>query len=131
MARVSPYPDVVADASVVIAFLNANDANHGDAVALIGPVAERRGVIYMHRLNLAEVLVGPIIAGRGREVLEALTELGVVADDGVDEPYELAEARAATRLKMPEVCAVALARRQNLELLTVDQRMRKAVRAGT
>lgn len=128
MAAVSTARGVVADASVVIAFFDADDAHHDDAVALLAPVAERRDLILMHRLNLAEVLIGPISAGRGTEVFGAVAELGIIADSELDDPFELARIRASTGLKMPDACAVLAARRHRIDLLTFDDRLRRAAR---
>ncbi len=98
---------IVIDASVLIAHLDADDAHHARAGALL----EAAGAtpLTTSRLTLAEVLVGPTRAGKLEVAMAALAQLGI---DGVglnaDAPVRLAGLRAATRLKMPDCCVLSL-----------------------
>ena len=59
------------------------------------------------RLNLAEVLVGAVRAGRGHELVDDLHAIGVRAADSADgERLSLATLRVETRLKLPDCCAL-------------------------
>lgn len=118
----------VVDASVVIAYLDANDAHHATAVDLIGTAVGAGDRLVMHPLNMAEVLVRPSAAGLDRQVLGTLMHAGIAVDDRPDDPVELARLRAVTGLKMPDCCAVHAARRHGARLLTFDHRMAAAAR---
>jgi len=122
--------ELVLDASTVIAFLDAHDAHHAAAASLLVPHATERATLYMHVVNVAEVLVRPVMAGREDAALNVLAELGVVTDDVADPPLVLARLRAVTGLKMPDCCALAVAQRRQLELLTFDDRLAAAARSG-
>lgn len=54
---------IVLDASVVIAHLSGRDAHHAAATAYLRELADER--LVMHRLHLAEVLVGGVRAETG------------------------------------------------------------------
>jgi PIN domain nuclease of toxin-antitoxin system len=91
---------VVLDASVIIAFLDSNDAHHGAAVAAVA--AARDDDIVLPASAYAEVLVGPY--GRGssavRKVEEFITDLGMRI-----EPLtrEMASRAARLRAKGPRI----------------------------
>ena len=115
---------IVLDASVLIAFFDPADAHHVDAVALLDTEAgEPWGI---NTLNLAEVLAGPIAAGRGHVVLEALEELGV-EEIGFppDAASRLAGLRAGTRLKMPDCCVLLAAQVARGRVATFDDRLQR------
>ena len=119
---------IVLDASVLIAHLDADDAHHARASALLQAAGSSR--LCASRLTLAEVLVGPTRAGRLEVAVAALAQLGV---DGVgldaDAPARLAGLRASTGLKMPD-CAVLLAAEQmDARVATFDASLAAAARA--
>ena len=78
----------------------------------------------MHQITLAEVLVGAIRTGRGAQLFNDLTSLGVVAHrPGANEPLTLAELRATTGLRMPDCCVLAVAQQESLPLATFDEQL--------
>ena len=113
---------VVADASAVIAVLNHDHVHHEQAVALFADFDDW----LIHPVTLAEVLVHP--ARLGRDVAQAvmldLVEVGMVVRQSMIDPLELAEFRAATRLKMPDCLVLALAVEVGAtHVLTFDDRL--------
>ena len=123
---------ITLDASAVIAHLSPDDLHHEVASGLIRAAADED--LIMHRLNLAEVLVGGVRAGRGQEMLDDLEAMGVavarpspeVADG---EALRLAELRVRSGLKLPDCCALDTALSSGSALATVDQDLAKAARA--
>lgn len=120
---------IVLDASLVIAHLESRDTHHERASSYLRHRAGERFV--MHSLNLAEVLVGGARVGRAEEMLHDLEAMGIdVADIVEGEPLRLAELRAATRLKMPDCCALDVAMTSGaLALATFDDALAEAARA--
>lgn len=113
---------IVLDASVVIALLDPKDGHHIHASNLITEHAAEG--FRMHRLTLAEVLVGAVRVGRGSQRFDDLISLGVVPREmGVNEPLILAELRATTGLRMPDCCVLAVAQQEGLPLATFDQQL--------
>lgn len=98
---------IVLDASVLIAHLDAGDAHHVRASALLAEVVgERLGA---SPLTLAEVLVGPARVGALERAISALDLLDVASVAlPADAPVRLARLRAETGLKLPD-CSVLLA----------------------
>jgi predicted nucleic acid-binding protein len=117
---------IVLDASVLIAHLDANDAHHERATRLLASTAGQS--LVASTLTVAEVLVGPTRAGRGRQAHQALDRLGVAALDlPADAAVELAQMRAATGLKMPDCCVLWTAVcHQPATLATFDQQLKRA-----
>lgn len=119
---------IVLDASVMIAVLDSADPHFRRAKEfLASSLAER---LMAHRLTLAESLVAAVRAGRGQEVSAALGVLGVEAIDLLDDPLELAQARAESGLKTPDSCVLLAARRAGAKLATFDARLAEAARAA-
>lgn len=115
---------IVLDAGVVIALLDPADAHHERADAVIADLNSAPFV--MHRINLAEALVGPARQGRADDAWFGLAAVGVqLAEFGDDEPRLLARLRAEYQLKMPEICALATALRLDAPLCTFDLRLAK------
>ncbi|MDR6867504.1 putative nucleic acid-binding protein [Microbacterium resistens] len=112
---------IVLDAGVLIGLLDAGDAHHDAAVAIL----EREKPPYLvHPLTLAEVLVGPAKRGREDRVWRDLRAIGVeVADLGPEEALALARLRAERGLKMPDACVLATAERYDGRLATFDRRL--------
>ncbi len=116
---------IVLDASVVIAFLDPNDHHHQRAAELLEDHAVHG--FRMHQLTLAEVLVGAVRTGRGSQLLDNLTTIGVAAHQAsASEPLILAELRATTGLRMPDCCVLAVAQLEGLPLATFDQQLTRA-----
>jgi len=118
---------ITLDASVVIAHLNLRDPHHQAAGEYLrGSVAEE---LVIHSLNLAEVLVGGVRAGRGQQMLADLEAIGLrIADRPDGEPLRLANLRAGSRLRLPDCCALDTALSTSSTLATFDDGLAKAAR---
>lgn len=119
---------IVVDASVVIAFLDADDAHHGGAVAAL--TASRPDRLVIPASAYAEILVGPMRRGRSTaEVVDrALADLNVeVVPVTRDIAMRAAGFRAShTSLRLPD--ALVLATGDLLEataVLTADRAWQK------
>lgn len=66
---------IVLDASVLIGYLDASDAHHGRAAALL--TREVDDDFAVNLLTLAEILVAPTRTGQRDKVLDILDDLGV------------------------------------------------------
>lgn len=112
---------IVLDASVVIGLLDGDDVHHERAEEVFRTSAGRdRGI---STVTLAEVLVGPVRAGRGDVVRRALERLRVV-EVGLPAgaAVRLAELRATTGLRLPD-CCVLLAVPPGGSVASFDQRL--------
>jgi predicted nucleic acid-binding protein len=117
---------IVLDACVLIAHLDANDAHHERATRLLASMGDLP--LVASTLTVAEVLVGPTRASRGRQAQEALGRLGVTALElPADAADALADLRATTGLKMPDCCVLWTAiARQPAALATFDYQLVRA-----
>jgi predicted nucleic acid-binding protein len=119
---------ITLDASVVIAHLSPDDPHHEAASGLLRAAAAED--LVMHSLNLAEVLVGGVRAGRGQEMLDDLAAMGIrVAERPDGEALRLATLRVSHRLKLPDCCALVTALSTSAVLATVDEGLAKAGRS--
>ncbi|MDR1426707.1 MAG: type II toxin-antitoxin system VapC family toxin [Bifidobacteriaceae bacterium] len=114
----------VVDASVVIAWQDAGHPRHREAKDLL----EAWGPDFaMHKLNLAEVLVG-LDESDWSPFIELLRQVGFQFQS--TGPEQLARARQQTGLKMPDACSLALSRaKRATALLSFDQRLTAAAQA--
>lgn len=122
---------IVLDASVLIAHLDALDAHHRRAGALLA--ASGADPLGASVVTMAEVLVGPARAGRVEQGTSALHALGVapLPLDAVRAPSNLAVLRAQTGLKLPDCCVLLAALDTEGEIATFDERLaRAAVSSG-
>jgi predicted nucleic acid-binding protein len=118
---------ITLDASVVIAHLNPTDRHHEEAAWFFRESEDEDFV--MHSVNLAEVLVGGVRAGRGEEMLADLEAMGIhVASPGEGEPLRLANLRVSASLKLPDCCALDAALTIASALATVDDGLATAAR---
>ena len=118
---------IVADASVLIAHLDAADAHHKRAGALLLLVAEEP--LAASPLTIAEVLVGPARTGQLDAAAAALHQLelaSVLLDE--DSPMRLAALRVGTGLKLPDCCVLLAAEQTHGEIATFDDRLATAAR---
>lgn len=113
---------IVADASVLIGWLDDRDAHHRDAIDVLAAVD---GFI-VHPLTLAEVLVHPARSGREEEVVARLDAIGMQLSDRPLDPVALARIRVSSGLKMPDCVVVACAAEHGLAVATFDDRLRAA-----
>jgi predicted nucleic acid-binding protein len=113
---------IVADASVLIAHLDADDHHHARAEALLASIVAQP--LLASRLTLAEVLVGPARARKLEVAMAGLAQLGIEGV-GLDarSPGRLAGLRALTGLKMPDCCVLLAAEQLHGELATLDERL--------
>ena len=119
---------ITVDASVVIAHLQLRDAHHEAATNYLREHADQP--LLIHSLNLAEVLIGGVKAGRGQELLDDLHGIGLrVAVQPEGEPLRLAALRVETGLKLPGCCALDTALASKSTLATFDERLAAAARA--
>lgn len=118
---------ITLDASVVIAHLQPHDPHHHAATTYLRDHADEQ--LLIHSLNLAEVLVGGVRAGRGQELLADLHAIGLRAADRVDgEPLRLAGLRVETGLQLPGCCALDTALTSDSTLATFDERLAEVAR---
>jgi len=119
----------VLDASVIIAHLDATDALHDRATALLlGVDSEDLGA---SPLSLAEVLVGPARAGRLDRAVAALDQLEVTSVNlDRDAPTRLAVLRAGSSLKLPDCCVLLAAQQVHGAIATFDEALAAAARRG-
>jgi predicted nucleic acid-binding protein len=117
---------IVVDASVLIAHLDENDAQHDRALDELLATAEQK--LGCSPITLTEVLVGPARAGRLGDARAAVTDLGVGEIPlGDDDAARLASLRAETALKMPDCCVLLAAEDARAEaVLTFDDRLARA-----
>ncbi len=116
---------IVLDASVLIGYLDASDAHHDRATALL--TREIYDDFAVNLLTLAEILVAPTRTKQRDTVLSILTDLAVETlqfPEGAAEA--LAQLRAETALKMPDCCVLLSALDQQARLATFDDRLVKA-----
>lgn len=116
---------IVLDASVLIAYLDGEDAQHARAETLLAQ--EIDDDFAASTLTLAEVLVMPARQQRldaARGALEDLDvkELAFPADSAV----KLAYLRASTNLKMPDCCVLLAAEHVQARVASFDDRLRTA-----
>lgn len=120
--------NVVLDADVVIAALDATDARHEAAKAHFQEWHERGDARLLSVVNLTEVLVGP---ARDRELLRrarrAIDLLGIA----VRRPFEAvavdaARLRGAHPISIPDAYCLATARAAGAAVASFDQRLLRA-----
>lgn len=119
---------IVLDASVLIGYLDADDAHHDRATALL--TREIDDDFAVHLLTLAEILVAPTRTGQRDKVLGILTDLAVETLQFPEgSAVTLAQLRAETLLKMPDCCVLLSALDQQARLASFDDRLLKAAQA--
>ena len=118
---------IVLDASVLIAHLDATNAHHDRASALLLDLTDEP--VGASPLSLAEVLVGPARAGQPDRASAALHQLNVTSVIlHEDAPVRLAVLRAGTRLKMPDCCVLLAAEQVHGAVATFDDCLAAAAR---
>lgn len=119
---------IVLDACVLIAHLDAGDARHDRAFALLG--AAEGEPFAASAVTLAEVLIGPARVGAVARAEAALRRLGVTAVPlGEDAPARLASMRATTALRLPDCCVLHAAEQVGASVATFDDRLVGAARS--
>jgi len=119
---------ITADANVVIAYLESTHICHEQSVALL----DSYDIIWVHPINMAEVLVGLPSARDRATTLADLLEAGYRFPDlrsAVElrnAVLALADLRASVKVKMPDACALATAIEKSTPLATYDVALRNA-----
>ena len=113
------------DASVLIAYLDAEDAQHEAAAFLLA--REIDDEFAADSLTLAEVLVGPSRTGRLDAARSALRDLEVgEVPFPPDTAVRLARLRAETGLPMPDCCVLLAAQDATARVGAFDERLLRA-----
>lgn len=116
---------IVLDASVLIAFLNPDDAHNERATEMLAESADEP--FGTSPITMAEVLTGPVKAGRMATIAPMLRELAI---DSIalppDAAIRLATLRASTALKLPDCCVLLAAEQTTATLATYDERLATA-----
>ncbi|MEM9749155.1 MAG: PIN domain-containing protein [Actinomycetota bacterium] len=120
---------IVADASVLIAYLDRSDPHHDEAIDVIAGVEH----FVVHPLTLAEVLVHPVRLGREAEVMARLEAVGMMTTGITINSIELARIRVESGLKLPDCVVLLAARTLSLPVATFDTKLGAAAggRGGT
>ena len=116
---------IVFDASVLIAYLDANDDLHDAAETLLAAAIDDD--FGANSLTLAEVLVVPARTGQIEAVQSALREIGM--DElrfPSDTAVRLARLRASTALSMPDCCVLLAAEDHHATIASFDDRLVQA-----
>lgn len=116
---------IVLDASVLIAYLDSEDAQHARAEALLAQ--EIDDDFGANTVTLAEVLVMPARQRRLDAARAALEDLDVnELPFPADSAFKLAQLRAGTNLKMPDCCVLLAAEDIYARVASFDDRLRDA-----
>lgn len=119
---------IILDASVLIAYLDGDDAHHVAAEQLLA--REIDDDFAANPLTLAEVLVVPARDGRLEEVQAALRDLQVEElPFPTDSAVKLAVLRADTGLRMPDCCVLLTAEDTGGRVASFDDRLARAAMA--
>lgn len=118
---------VVLDASALIALFSSDDLHHDWAMSMfLDTVAWQ---FQMSVLNQAEAMVHPTKSGKIKQFLSAVSNLrieivSVESSDGT----ELAQLRADTNLRMPDVLVLHQALKVDGAIATTDKDLERAAR---
>jgi len=116
---------IVLDASVLIAYLDAEDAQHQQAESLLEREIDDEFAV--NPLTLAEVLVGPSRTGRLDAARSALRELEVKEQPfPADTAVRLARLRADTGVRMPDCCVLLAAQDAGARVAAFDDQLIRA-----
>ncbi len=110
---------IVVDANILIAFLDRDDAHHAAVVDSLAVTSNE--ALASTALTIAEALVHPSLAGTAGDAERALDSIGLqrLSLDGGD-ARSLADLRARSRLRMPDVVVLHAAQQQHATLCTID-----------
>jgi predicted nucleic acid-binding protein len=111
---------IVLDANVVIALFDSKNVHHGEAVNIY--LSSTNSSIHLSSLTYAEILTHPAGQNTLDEFVANLSSGGFEVEPISKElAIEIAKVRNETRLKMPDVCVLALAKSLDAELITADK----------
>lgn len=116
---------IVLDASVLIGYLDADDAHHERATQLLE--REIDADLALNPLTLAEILVGPMRADRLDLALAVLHGLEIVERPFPPEAaLRLAQIRTLTGRRIPDCCVLFTAEDAAASVATFDTGLMKA-----
>jgi len=117
---------ITLDASVLIAYLDPDDAHHRAAVELL---VEQTPPLIVNPITAAEVLVGPTRCGVAAAVWADLLAIGVTLDTVPIDALALAALRVDSRCKLPDCCVLASAVNHQTNVATFDHQLRQSAQA--
>lgn len=118
---------MVLDASALIALASSKDPHHDWALNMFRDTASFG--FQMSALTQAEVLVHPARAGKLEKFLKLIGELGLeITPIEASDSSKLANIRATTNLKMPEVIVLHQAMKVKGSIVTTDQKLTKVAK---
>ncbi len=116
---------IILDASVLIAYLDGDDAQHTLAEELLAKEVDDE--FAANPLTLAEVLVEPARVGRLEQVQAALDDLEIQElPFPADTAVKLALLRVGTGLKMPDCCVLLAAEAIGARVASFDTGLLRA-----
>lgn len=116
---------IVLDASVLIAYLDAEDELHAAAEALLARAIDDE--LAINSLTLAEVLVAPVREHRLELVRDFIRDLEIQElPFPAHAAVPLAQLRADTALKMPDCCVLLAAEEAAASIASFDARLVEA-----
>jgi predicted nucleic acid-binding protein len=122
---------IALDADVLIGFFNRDDAHHPAARRLLRAAEQSGDRVVIAASVYAEVIVGPLRAGRADEIDAALAGLGIEVVP-VDRTIAAEAARLRVRhrtLRLPDAMALAVAQREGADFKTFDRRLARIAAA--
>jgi predicted nucleic acid-binding protein len=118
---------IALDASVLIGFLDEDDAHHEEAFDFLMATDD----YLMHTMTLAEVLVRGVRDGTLAALEQRIREIGVVEQPrAATEAVQLARLRSDTGLRLPDCCVFLVAEAAGASLATFDDRLARVARAS-
>jgi predicted nucleic acid-binding protein len=118
---------VALDADVVIAFLDPSDAQHQQAVELLGTHLANGDDVLIAATVYTEVIVRPLQLGTDDKVDEFLTAIRAHLVD-VDRALARRAAELRARhggLRLPDALSLATALASSVDLITLDRRLQR------
>ncbi|HEX4345221.1 MAG TPA: PIN domain-containing protein [Solirubrobacteraceae bacterium] len=118
---------VALDADVLIAFLDASDAQHDSSIDALRPRLASGEQILIAASVYAEILVRPLQRGSAHTVDAFIAAIGAtIVPIDRDVARRAAHLRGARRtLRLPDAISLATALVSNADLVTLDRRLAK------
>lgn len=111
---------VILDSSVLIALYNDSDKHHQWAMRILLETLESK--LAMPVITYAEALIHPLRAGKKKEFEAGVRGLGIeVCSIPSESMNQIAELRASTKLRMPDVVVLNEAMTTDSAIATTDQ----------
>jgi predicted nucleic acid-binding protein len=115
---------VILDSSALIALYSNHDKHHDWAMKMFMETIEFQ--LAMPVLTYAEALIHPLRSGKKKEFQAGIRGLGIeissIPHESVD---QIAELRASTKLRMPDVVVLSEAMNTSSAIATTDQLLAK------